>query len=407
MPEVSARAVAMPASPIRRLMPFAEAATKRGIEIIHLNIGQPDVHSPVEFWNAVRHNDLKVVEYSHSAGNASLRKKTRDHYARIGIELGESELIVTTAGSEALNFAMLSCMNPGDEVIVPEPLYANYLGFAAQSGVVVKPITCRIEDNFALPSIAEFEKRIVPGKTKAILICNPNNPTGAIFDRSQLEQLRELVLRHDLFLIADEVYREFNYTAVQVPSVLQLEGLERHAVMCDSVSKRYSLCGARIGFLASRNADVMNAALRMAQARLSPPMLEQIGVEGAADTPQSYFDEVREEYRSRRDLLCEELAKFEGALCPRIDGAFYATVRLPIDDSDKFCQWMLESFSSGGKTVMMAPATGFYATPGLGIDEVRIAYVLERPRLAEAMRILREALSVYPGRTCEQAAGVV
>lgn len=395
----------MPASPIRKLMPFAEAAKARGTKIYHLNIGQPDVHSPEEFWRAIRNFDHQVLEYSHSAGNQSLRTRALQFYAERGIHLGEGQILVTTAGSEAIRFGLMACMNPGDEVIVPEPLYANYLGFACEADVKVVPITTRIEDNFALPGADEFAKRITP-RTKAIMICNPSNPTGTIYDRGQLEGLAEIVKKNDLFLLADEVYREFNYTGLQVPSVLQLDGLERNAIMIDSVSKRYSLCGARIGFLASRNTEVMSAALRFAQARLAPPMLEQVGVEGALETPQTYFDQVREEYRARRDLLVSELRSMAGVLCPQIDGAFYATVRLPIDDSDRFCQWLLEEFSYEGKTVMLAPATGFYETEGLGKDEVRIAYVLHRGDLEMAMECLRHALATYPGRTVDQAAAV-
>ena len=391
----------MPASPIRRLVPFAEDAQRRGVQIYQLNIGQPDVESPVQFWDALAKANLKLVAYSHSAGNASLRAKLLKQYCRRGVDLRENELMVTTAGSEAIRFAFMCCLNPGDEVIIPEPLYANYLGFAVEAGVRVVPITTRIEENFALPSISGFEKKITP-RTKAILICNPSNPTGTIFGEGDLRALRDAVLKHDLFLFADEVYREFNYTDTELFSVLQLEGIERNAVMIDSVSKRYSLCGARVGFLASRNAEVMSSALKFGQARLSPPMLEQIGVEGALDTPPEYFTAVREEYKSRRDLLCAELRTMKGVLCPRIDGAFYATVRLPIDDCDAFCRWLLESFSHEGRTVMLAPATGFYATPGLGKDEVRIAYVLKKEDLAGAMACLRQALATYPGRTCEQ-----
>lgn len=397
MPHVSARAVAMPASPIRRLVPYAEAAAARGIRIHHLNIGQPDVESPQEFWQAIQRTAAtgKVLEYSHSAGHASLRKGVREAYAALGIHLDEPELIVTTAGSEAVSFALMATLNPGDEVLVPEPMYANYLGFAELAGVRVLPLPTSIDEDFALPSAAEFAARLTP-RTRAILICNPNNPTGTVYDAAQLAALREVVLRHDLFLIADEVYREFNYTGQPVPSVLALEGLERHAVMVDSVSKRFSLCGARIGFLASRNADVMSAALRMAQARLAPPTLEQIGVEAALAAPAAYFDSVRAEYRARRDLVTQRLAALPGALCPRIDGAFYATVRLPVDDSDRFCQWLLEGFDHDGETVMLAPATGFYGTPGSGRDEVRLAYVLNQYRLGRAMDCLEAALRVYP-----------
>lgn len=397
MPAISHRALEMPSSPIRRLVPFAEQAKARGIRIFHLNIGQPDVESPTEFWNAIDRVRPKVLEYSHSAGNQSLRDRLRRYYASIGIELAPHQLIVTTAGSEAVLFAMMSCLNPGDQVLIPEPFYANYLGFACAAGVEVVPLTTRIEEDYALPAASDFAAKIGP-RTKAILICNPSNPTGTIFDRRQLEELREIVLARDLFLIADEVYREFNYTGSEMPSVLQLVGLEKHAVMCDSVSKRFSLCGARIGFLASHNDEVMHAAVKFAQARLAPPMLEQIGVEGAMETPAAYFEAMREEYRSRRDLLVELLGRMEGVTCPKIDGAFYAMVRLPIDDADRFCQWLLESFEHNGKTVMMAPGTGFYATEGLGRNEVRIAYVLNRQAIGEAMECLAQALAAYPGR---------
>jgi len=401
MPNLSLRAAEMPASPIRRLVPYAEQAVKRGLHIYHLNIGQPDIESPHEFWDALAHANLKYVAYSHSAGNASLRAKAIEMYRNRGIELKDGQLMVTTAGSEAIRFAFMACLNPGDEAIIPEPLYANYLGFAVEAGVKVVPITTRIEDDFALPPIEEFEKKITP-RTKAILICNPSNPTGTIFGEDQLRALRDIALKHDLFLFADEVYSEFNYTDTRLFSVLQLEGLEKHAVMIDSVSKRFSLCGARIGFLCSRNPEIMAAALKFGQARLSPPTLEQIGVEGAMDAQQSYFDAVKKEYKARRDIISGAIAGIKGALCPKIDGAFYATVRLPIDDSDRFSQWLLEEFSHNGATVMLAPATGFYATPGLGLDEVRIAYVLNCDDLRSAMKILREALRVYPGRTCDQ-----
>jgi len=394
MPELSERAGLMPASPIRKLVPYADAAKARGIEVLHLNIGQPDLEAPEQFWDGIRGTIGKVVEYTHSAGTAGLRKATIELYKAKGIDLKEGQLMVTTAGSEAVNFALMACCNPGDEVIVPEPFYANYLGFATGIGVKIVPITTYVDQDFRLPSAEEFAAKITP-RTKAIMICNPSNPTGTIYDRSQLLALRDVVLEHNLFLIADEVYREFNYTASEVPSVLQLEGLEQHAIMCDSVSKRYSLCGARIGFLCSRNADLMDAALRMGQARLSPPAIEQAGVEAASTTPQAYFDAMREEYRHRRDTLVSRLQKMPGVVVPQIDGAFYATVRLPIDDSDKFCQWLLEHFSLNGKTVMMAPGTGFYATPGLGRDEVRMAYVLKAEKIELAMDCLEAALTQY------------
>lgn len=394
---LSQRGEAMPASPIRKLVPYADAAKARGIEIFHLNIGQPDVDSPPSFWKAVRETPLTVLEYSPSPGITPLREKAATYYRSIGLDLGPENVIVTTAGSEALLFSMLACMNPDDEVIVPEPMYANYIGFSTAAGVNVCPIRTRIEDGFRLPSIEQFEAALTP-RTRAILVCNPGNPTGAVYTVDQMDQLRDLCKAYGLFLIGDEVYRDFNYTGQPLKSVLSLEGLEEQAIMIDSASKRFSLCGARIGFFVSRNAELLDAALRMAQARLSPPTLEQIGVLGALDAPASYFVDVREEFRARRDTLVERIRRIPGALVPAIDGAFYATVRLPIDDSDKFCQWLLDSFDHNGKTVMMAPATGFYSTPGAGIDEVRIAYVLKQERLEAAMDCLEAALAVYPGR---------
>lgn len=398
MPNVSDRALAMPASPIRKLVPFAEAAQNRGVHIHHLNIGQPDIESPVLFWDAILSAKPTVVAYSHSAGNQSLRTKAAEFYQALGIDISAEQLLVTTAGSEAIRFAFLSCLDPGDEVIIPEPLYANYIGFAVEAGVSVRPIVTRIEDDFALPEVEAFEAAIGP-RTKAVLICNPSNPTGTVFPADQLERLRDLVLRHDLFLIADEVYREFNYTGRPALSVLQLEGLERHAILVDSVSKRFSLCGARIGFLATRNAEVLGCALRLAQARLSPPTLEQIGVEGALHTTQDYFAQVRAEYQARRDLLVSRLRAMPGVLCPRIDGAFYAMVRLPVRNADEFCKWLLESFEHRGQTVMLAPGPGFYVTNGLGQNEVRIAYVLNRASIDAAMDCLEAALAEYPGRS--------
>lgn len=394
---LSARAEAMPASPIRKLVPYADAAKARGIEVMHLNIGQPDVESPEEFWNAVTNSRLKVLEYSPSQGITQLREKLAAYYQRIGIDVGPENIIVTTAGSEALSFALISCLNPDDEVLIPEPMYANYIGFSTAVGVKVNAIKTKLDDDFRLPTIEQFEAALTP-RTRAILICNPGNPTGTVYSVEQLEELRQLCLKHNLFLIGDEVYRDFNYTGNPIKSVLQLEGLEKHAIMIDSVSKRYSLCGARIGFFVSRNPDLLDSALRLAQARLSPPTLEQIGVMAALDAPMSYYDNVREEYRGRRDTLLARIAEIPGAKAPKIEGAFYATVRLPIDDGDDFCQWLLESFNLDGRTIMMAPASGFYSTPGEGKDEVRIAYVLNRQRLNEAMDILEAALRVYPGR---------
>jgi aspartate aminotransferase len=397
MPTVSQRAQDMPASPIRKLMPYAESAKERGVTVLHLNIGQPDIESPAEFWKAVRTTEITTLEYSHSAGIAALRAKAAEFYSRQGIKVSADQVVVCTAGSEALSFAMLGCLNPGDEVIVPEPLYANYLGFSCAAQVKVVPLTTRIEDDFRLPPTEAFESKVT-SKTKAVLINNPGNPTGTVYTRGQLERLRDLALRHDLFLIADEVYRDFNYTSEPVVSVLELEGLERHAVMVDSVSKRFSLCGARIGFFVSRNAELNTGALKLAQARLAPPTLEQIGVLAALDAPASYFDGIREEYRARRDLVVSRLRAMPGVRVPQIDGAFYAMAELPIDDGDRFCQWLLESFEHQGHTVMFAPASGFYETAGIGHRQVRIAYVLNRERLALAMDCLELALAQYPGR---------
>ena len=397
MPSLSHRALEMPASPIRKLMPYADAAVARGIHIYHLNIGQPDVESPEEFWKAVHQVNLKVLEYSHSAGIPELRQKMAASYCAMGIDVTPGQVLVCTAGSEALSFAMLACLNPGDEVVVPEPMYANYLGFSCAAGVSVVPLPTHIEDDFALPDIAEFEKVITP-KTKAVLINNPGNPTGTVYSEDQLEGLRRLALEHDLYIFSDEVYREFNYTDRPVKSVLQLPGLEKNAVMIDSVSKRFSLCGARIGFFVSRNEALNAAALKFAQARLAPPTLEQLGVLHALDTPQSYFDDVRSEFIARRDLLVARLKNIVGAVCPRIDGAFYATVELPVDDADKFCQWLLESFEHQGETVMLAPASGFYFNAESGRRQVRIAYVLSQPKLEKAMDCLEVALAAYPGR---------
>lgn len=403
MPNISHRGEQAPESPIRRLVPFAEAAQKKGTKVYFLNIGQPDLEPPTQFWDGIHQVSSKMVAYTHSLGNATLREGMRMHLAARGVDLKENELIVTTAGSEALLFAMFACLEPGDEVIVPEPLYANYIGFAAIAGVVVRPIPTHIENNFALPDASAFEERINE-RTKAILICNPNNPTGTVYAKEHLLALARIAKENDLFLISDEVYREFNYTGHPITSVLELQGMDDHVICVDSVSKRFSLCGARIGFFMSRNAKVMQAAIRFAQARLSPPAIEQIGVEAALATPQSYFDGVREEYIQRRDVLVAGLQKMNGVVCPQIDGAFYAMVRLPIDDSDRFCQWMLEEFSHEGQTVMMAPGTGFYATRELGLDQVRIAYVLKSEDLEKALDVLRAGLAVYPGRTADQSA---
>lgn len=387
----------MPPSPVRKLAPYADAAKARGVEILHLNIGQPDLESPPAFWEAVRGSTFKTLEYGHASGLAELREEMAAYYRSIGISVDASQVLVCTAGSEALNFALSACLEPGSEVIVPEPFYANYIGFATWFDGKVVPVPTRIEDDFALPSTQEFEARITP-RTRAILINNPGNPTGTVFADRQLEELAELCASKDLWLISDEVYRDFNFSGRPIRSVLQLDGLGDAGIMVDSVSKRYSLCGARVGFLVSRHTGFNDATARLAMARLSPPTLEQLGVVAALrDTKPEYFEGLRAEYRSRKDLLVERLRAIPGAVCPDIEGAFYAMVRLPIDDSDQFCQWLLEEFVHEGATVMLAPGTGFYATPGSGRDEVRIAYVLGKDRLARAMDALEAALAVYPG----------
>ncbi len=398
MPAISQKATAMPASPIRKLVPFAEAAKKKGTKIYHLNIGQPDIETPASFLNAIKTADLKIVEYSHSAGNESYRKKLCNYYQEYNIALDPSEIIITCGGSEAIEFALLSCFNPGDEIIIPEPFYANYNGFSKAADVVVKPIRSYIESGFALPPIAEFEKAITP-KTKGIMICNPGNPTGYLYTKPELEALRDLVKKHDLFLLSDEVYREFCYDGKEYVSVMHLTGIENNVVLLDSISKRYSACGARIGAMISKNKEIMTAALKFAQARLSPPSYGQIGAEAALDTPKSYFEGVKKEYVARRDYVIGALNKMEGVFCPNPSGAFYCIAKLPIDNADKFCQWLLEEFNYNSQTVMLAPATGFYSTPGAGSNEVRIAYVLKIDDLKAAMTCLDEALKVYPGKT--------
>lgn len=387
----------MPQSPIRKLMPYADKAKAEGVKVYHLNIGQPDVPTPDTFWNAVKNPGIDVVAYSHSAGILELRQKIAAAYCEMGIQVKTEEVLVTTSGSEALSFAIGIICDAGDEVIVPEPLYANYLGFAAGNGVNIVPIQTKIENDFALPGPEEFAKRVTE-KTKAIIVCNPGNPTGTIYSRDQLEALREIALQHGIYLISDEVYREFVYEGGRPTSILELDGLDDNAVMVDSVSKRYSLCGARIGFIVSRNKEIMSAALRFGQARLSSPTLEMIGVIGALDTPASYFDDVRAEYKSRRDLLVSRLRAMTGVECPNIQGAFYAMVRFPIDDADRFCQWLLEEFRHENQTVMLAPGSGFYSTPGAGKNEARVAYVLNCQDLAKALDCLEQALAVYPGR---------
>lgn len=398
MLHISQKGVRMPASPIRKLVPFAEAAKRRGIKVYHLNIGQPDIATPRIAVEAVKDITDTIFEYTHSAGLEAYRRKLAEYYHSVGIEVGYENLMATVGGSEALFMAFTVCLNEGEEILCPEPFYANYNGFAVEAGVTIKPIRSTIENDFALPPMEEFEKHIGP-KTRAVLICNPNNPTGYVYTREELEKLAEIVKKHNLYLISDEVYREFCYDGVKQFSAMNLKGIEQNVIMADSVSKRYSMCGVRLGALVTRNKEVFDAAMKMAQARLSPPYLAQVAAQAAIDTPQSYFDEVIGEYRSRRNCIVELLNKIPGVYCPMPKGAFYATVKLPIDDCDRFARWLLEEFSFEGKTVMVAPATGFYSTPGLGLDEVRIAYVLKQEDIIEAVRCLEQALKVYPGRT--------
>lgn len=397
MPKISTKAGAMPPSPIRKLVPFAEKAKKEGRKIYHLNIGQPDIETPQVMLDAIRNSDIKVIEYTHSAGNESYRRKLAAYYQRFDMPVQLEDIIITTGGSEAIEIAMMTCFNPGDEIIIPEPFYANYNGFSCAADITVRPIRSTIENGFALPPISEFEKLITP-KTRGIMICNPGNPTGYLYTREELEALKALVLKYDLFLLSDEVYREFCYDGKQYVSVMHLQGVDNNVILLDSISKRYSACGARIGAMISKNKDVMTAALRFAQARLSPPTFGQIGAEAALETPQSYFDNVLKEYTERRDLVIEALNKMDGVFCPKPSGAFYCIAQLPIDNADTFCQWLLESFNHNGQTVMLAPATGFYSTPGAGLNEVRIAYVLNKEALKNAMECLDAALKVYPGR---------
>ena len=390
----------MPASPIRKLVPYSDDAKKRGVKVYHLNIGQPDIETPEVAMNAVRNYDAKVISYSHSAGILSYREKLCGYYKENNINITPDEIIIGAGASEAILFTMGTCMDVGDEIIIPEPFYANYNGFAINAGVKIIPIHSSIESGFALPPISDFEK-VITSRTKAIMICNPNNPTGYLYSKEELETLREIVLKHDLFLFADEVYREFCYDGRKHISVMHLEGLEQNVVMLDSVSKRYSACGIRIGAMISKNKEVMATALKFAQARLSPPTFGQVAAEAAIDVPDSYFVEVVKEYTARRDIVVEMINKMEGAFCPEPKGAFYVVAKLPIDDSDKFCQWLLEDFEYNNQTVMLAPATGFYATKGRGMDEVRISYVLNVDDLAASMKCLKEALLVYPGRSLE------
>ena len=393
MLQISQRGLEMPPSPIRKLVPFADAAKKKGIKVYHLNIGQPDIETPPQIMDAVKHTNIKVLEYSHSAGNESYRKKLTEYYKRVGIDVSANQIIITAGGSEAIVFGFMCCLNPGDEVIIPEPFYANYNGFAVMAGVKVVPIKSSISNGFALPPIQDFEKVITP-KTKGIVVCSPNNPTGYLYSRAEMEALREICLKHDLYLFSDEAYREFCYDGEYV-SAMHLEGMDQHVVLMDTISKRYSACGARIGAFVTKNEAVYQSAMKFAQARLSPPGLAQIMGEAAVDLPESYFDAPKKEYQARRDLLVKRLNAMPGVYCPTPGGAFYAMAKLPIDDSDKFCQWLLEEFSYKNQTVMLAPATGFYGTPGLGKDEVRLAYVLNLEAIDAAMDCLEAALARY------------
>ncbi len=398
MPKLSQKAIEMPASPIRKLVPYAETAKAKGKIVYHLNIGQPDIETPEVALNAIKNMDRKVIEYSHSAGFESYRNGLSAYYKKTGINVNPEDILITTGGSEALIFGFMVTCNPGDEVIIPEPFYANYNGFAVMAGVNVVPVISTIETGFALPPVEEIEKKIT-SKTKAIVICNPGNPTGYLYSKEELEQLRAIVLKHDLILFADEVYREFCYDGAIPFSVMNLDGLEENVIMIDSVSKRYSMCGARIGALITKNKEIMAAALKFGQARLSPPTIDQIASEAALNTPQSYFDNVVAEYVQRRNIMIEGLNKIPGVFCPKPSGAFYCVAKFPVDDAEKFCQWLLEDFEFEGQTVMMAPANGFYSTKGAGQQEARIAYVLNQDSLRKAVICLEEALKVYPGRT--------
>jgi len=398
MPEISERGRMMPESPIRKLVPYAEEAKRKGRKVYHLNIGQPDIKTPEVAIDAVKNLDKKVIEYSHSAGNESYRRKLSGYYRGLDIPVDHTEILITAGGSEAILFALMSTLDQGDEVIIPEPYYANYNGFTIAAGVKVKPVISTIENGFALPVIEEFEKLITP-RTKGIIICNPNNPTGYLYSRDELEQLGQIIIRHDLYLYSDEVYREFCYDGQTHFSSMHIPGADQHVILLDSVSKRYSACGVRIGAMVSKNKEVISTALKFAQARLSPPSLGQILGEAALDTPREYFDEVYMEYIERRDFMVAALNNMEGVICPLPKGAFYTIAQLPVDDADDFAQWLLNDFHFEGQTVMLAPASGFYSKPELGKQQVRIAYVLKKNDLANAMACLEKALQVYPGRT--------
>jgi aspartate aminotransferase len=396
MLQVSQRGQVMPASPIRKLVPYAERAKEKGTRIYHLNIGQPDIETPKLMLDAVRHSNLKILEYSHSAGNESYRKKLVTYYKRAGITVDYNQIIITTGGSEAILFGLMACLDTGDEVIIPEPFYANYNGFAVAAGIKVVPVTASIDNGFALPPIAAFEAKITP-RTKGIVICSPNNPTGYLYSDTEMQQLKDIIRKHNLYLFSDEAYREFCYEGRHV-SAMHLNGVDYHVILLDTISKRYSACGARIGAFVTKNKAVLEAVMKFAQARLSPPGFAQIAGEAAIDLPADYFSEAKAEYQSRRDLIVKRLNAIEGVFCPKPGGAFYAMARLPVDDADLFCQWLLESFSYNNQTVMLAPASGFYSTPGLGRKEVRLAYVLNLNDINNSMDCLEQALKAYPGR---------
>lgn len=402
MPHISRKGLDIPASPIRKLVPYAEGAKARGIRVLHLNIGQPDIATPPAALEAIRGIHDRVLAYTHSAGTESYRRALARYYKGVGIEVDYHEILATEGGSEAISMAMSVCLDAGDQMLVPEPYYANYNAFAAQAGVEIVPVPSRIEQDFALPPIGEFERRVTP-RTRAIMICNPNNPTGYLYSLAELEALRDIVKKHDLYLFSDEVYREFCYEGAVHHSAMNLRGIEQNVVMMDSVSKRYSMCGVRLGALVSHNRDVLAAALKIAQARLSPPCIAQIAAQAAVDTPKSYFDEVAREYTLRRDCIVEALGRIPGVRCPRPQGAFYAIAQLPVDDADRFARWLLEEFEHKGCTVMVAPASGFYASPELGRDQVRIAYVISREELTLAAECLEVALRIYPGRTADRS----
>ncbi len=397
MPKLPKRAQLMPHSPIRKLVPFAEEAKRQGKKVYHINIGQPDIPSPQNFLDAFKNHNLKVLPYGHSAGLWEYRNELVKYYARFNINITSDEIVVTTGGSEAIIFTMMATMEPGDEVIIPEPFYTNYIGFAVEAGVKIVPVTSKVEEGFKLPPISEIEQKI-NSKTRAILICTPNNPTGYVYTREEMELLKELVLKHDLFFFSDEVYREFIFDGAVYTSVMHLEGIEDRAILLDSISKRYSVCGARIGCLVTHNKEILDVALRLGQTRLSPPTMEQLAAKETVNTPQSYLDKVLTEYKKRRDVVFEELEKIPGVVAHKPQGAFYTIVKLPVKDADDFAMWLLKDFDLDGETVMLAPANGFYATPGKGRDEVRIAFVLNVEAMRRSMEVIREALKIYPGR---------